>query len=64
MTNYLRLAIIVLTINFQFSIFNLCYGQITISQTDMPQPGDTIRLSTCNSNANLPNPTLTGANFT
>ncbi len=39
------------------------FGQITVSQTDMPQPGDTIRLSTCNSNAGLPNPALTGTNY-
>ncbi len=39
------------------------FGQITITQTDMPQPGDTIRLSTCNTNVGLPNPSLTGANY-
>src|SRR5579885_2741043 len=39
-------------------------AQITITQSDMPVAGDTIRVSTCNSNVGLPNPTLTGANYT
>src|ERR1700739_2227788 len=39
-------------------------SQITISQADMPQPGDTIRLSMSNDTVGLPTPALTGAGIT
>jgi hypothetical protein len=56
-------------LNFTLAIILFCgavnlKAQITISKTDMPQPGDTIRLSTDNTNAGLPSPTLTGPSYT
>jgi len=39
-------------------------SQITITQTDMPQPGDTIRLSTSVDSLGIPTPSLTGAGIT
>jgi len=40
------------------------YSQITIGQSDMPQAGDTIRLSTTTDTTGLPNFANTGANYT
>src|SRR5215469_15710823 len=39
-------------------------SQITITQSDMPQPGDTLRVSTSVDTAGLPPPPLTGAGIT
>jgi hypothetical protein len=49
-----------------FSFLSVCCikAQITITQADMPQAGDTIRLSTDNVNTGLPDPTLTGPSHT
>jgi len=40
------------------------FSQITITQADMPQPGDTIRLSTTTDTNLVPTPALTGAGIT
>ncbi len=43
---------------------NAAFSQITITQSDMPQPGDTIRLSTTTDTTGLPAPAYTGAGVT
>jgi hypothetical protein len=45
-------------------IQNAAFSQITITQADMPQPGDTIRLSTTTDTTGLPAPSYTGAGIT
>ncbi len=45
-------------------IGNTAISQITITQADMPQPGDTIRLSTTTDTTGLPAPAYTGAGVT
>jgi hypothetical protein len=47
-----------------FVLGNAAFAQITITQADMPQPGDTIRLSTSSDTTGLPAPSFTGANVT
>ncbi|HTA26859.1 MAG TPA: T9SS type A sorting domain-containing protein [Bacteroidia bacterium] len=43
---------------------NVTFSQITITKADMPQPGDTIRLSTTTDTTGLPAPAYTGAGVT
>src|SRR6185312_135219 len=53
-----------IAILFAFLVALKGYSQITITQADMPQPGDTIRLSTTTDTTSLPNFANTGANYT
>jgi hypothetical protein len=57
----MKKIIIVTAFLFVAKIFN---GQITITQSDMPLPGDTVRLSTTIDTIGLPNFVNTGTNFT
>ncbi|HTB31299.1 MAG TPA: T9SS type A sorting domain-containing protein [Bacteroidia bacterium] len=43
---------------------NVTFAQINITQADMPQAGDTIRVSTTTDTTGLPAPSYTGANIT
>ena len=47
-----------------FAFAHTGISQITITEADMPQPGDTVRLSTSADSAGLPTPSLTGAGIT
>lgn len=47
---------------FSFAIRATC--QITITQSDMPHPGDTLRVSVTDDTAGLPTPALTGQGIT
>lgn len=47
-----------------FAFANTGISQITIGQNDMPQPGDTVRLTTTTDTVGLPTPALTGAGIT
>ncbi len=47
-----------------FFFGNIAFAQITITQSDMPQPGDTIRLSTTTDTVGVPSPSFTGAGVT
>lgn len=47
-----------------FAGFANSYAQITITKADMPQPGDTVRLSTTTKTGGLPAFAVTGANYT
>ena len=47
-----------------FAFAHTGISQITITQSDMPQPGDTLRVSTSADTIGLPTPALTGAGIT
>lgn len=47
-----------------FAFAHTGISQITITEADMPQPGDTVRLSTSADSAGLPTPSLTGTGIT
>jgi len=47
-----------------FAFAHTGISQITITQSDMPQAGDTIRLSTATDSTGLPTPSLTSAGIT
>lgn len=47
-----------------FAFANQGISQITITKSDMPQPSDTLRLSTTTDSTGLPTPALTGAGAT
>lgn len=58
MKRFLPLSILI------FAFARLGISQITITKSDMPQPGDTLRVSMSNDSIGLPPPALTGAGIT